>query len=225
MKTTALLLPALLAGLSLAPAIAEPLNYNLLKFSETVSRTVPNNWMTVRLKVSSTHANPAQAAAETTRRLNILQSRTHRLSGAEVELESRHAYQSYRNGAHPWEDIAILRVSGSDFQAIGKLIAESSNEAAINGIGFSLKRESRRQIEESLAIEALQNFRKRADTLSMGGSGYRVVEVSLQQNEQPLAVPAMARAAAYEKAGSPEPVFDSPGSSTVQQTANGTIQY
>ena len=63
MKTTALLLPALLAGLSLAPAIAEPLNYNLLKFSETVSRTVPNNWMTVRLKVSSTHANPAQRAA------------------------------------------------------------------------------------------------------------------------------------------------------------------
>ena len=60
---------------------------------------------------------------------------------------------------------------------------------------------------------------------SMGGSGYRVVEVSLQQNEQTLAVPAMARAAAYEKAGSPEPVFDSPGSSTVQQTANGTIQY
>ena len=52
MKTTALLLPALLAGLSLAPAIAEPLNYNLLKFSETASRTVPNNWMTVRLKVS-----------------------------------------------------------------------------------------------------------------------------------------------------------------------------
>ena len=226
MKTTALLLPALLAGLSLAPAIAEPLNYNLLKFSETVSRTVPNNWMTVRLKVSSTHANPAQAAAETTRRLNILQSRARRLSGAEVELESRHAYQSYRNGTRPWEDIAILRVSGSDFQAIGKLIAESSNEAAINDIGFSLKPESRRQIEESLAIEALQNFRKRADTLSrsMGGSGYRVVEVSLQQNEQTLAVPAMARAAAYEKAGSPEPVFDSPGSSTVQQTANGTIK-
>ena len=144
-----------------------------------------------------------------------------------MELEGRHAYQSYRNGARPWEDIAVLRVSGSDFQAIGKLIAESSNEAAINDIGFSLKPESRRQIEESLAIEALQNFRKRADTLSrsMSGSGYRVVEVSLQQNEQTLAVPAMARAAAYEKAGSPEPVFDSPGSSTVQQTANGTIQY
>ena len=213
MKKTALLLPALLAGLSLAPTLAEPLNYNLLKFSETASRTVPNNWMTVRLKVSTTHANPAQAAAETTRRLNILQSRARRLSGAEVELESRHAYQSYRNGTRPWEDIAILRVSGSDFQAIGKLIAESSNEATINDIGFSLKPESRRQIEESLAIEALQNFRK------------RVVEVSLQQNEQTLAVPAMARAAAYEKAGSPEPVFDSPGSSTVQQTANGTIQY
>ncbi|EEG24379.1 Predicted periplasmic/secreted protein [Eikenella corrodens] len=227
MKKTALLLPALLAGLSLAPALAEPLNYNLLKFSETASRTVPNNWITVRLKVSTTHANPAQAAAETTRRLNILQSRARRLSGAEVELEGRHAYQSYRNGSRPWEDIAILRVSGSDFQAIGKLIAESSGEATINDIGFSLKPESRRQIEESLAIEALQNFRKRADTLSrsMGGSGYRVVEVSLQQNEQTLAVPAMARAAAYEKAGSPEPVFDSPGSSTVQQTANGTIQY
>ena len=63
MKKTALLLPALLAGLSLGPALVEPLNYNLLKFSETASRTVPNNWMTVRLKVSTTHANPAQAAA------------------------------------------------------------------------------------------------------------------------------------------------------------------
>jgi len=77
-------LPALLAGLSLAPALAEPLNYNLLKFSETASRTVPNNWMTVRLKVSSTHANPAQAAAETTRRLNILQSRAGRYSNRDI---------------------------------------------------------------------------------------------------------------------------------------------
>lgn len=231
MKTTALLLPALLAGLSPAPAIAEPLNYNLLKFSETASRTVPNNWMTVRLKVSSTHDNPDQAAAETTRRLNILQSRARRLSGAEVELEGRHAYQNYRKGDRSWADIAILRVSGSDFQAIGKLIAESSNEATINGIGFSLKPESRRQIEESLAIEALQNFRKRADTLSrsMGGSGYRVVEVSLQQSSERLSdynyFIGVERGSSSVRAGHPEPVFDSPGSSTVQQTANGTIQY
>lgn len=187
--------------------------------------------MTVRLKVSTTHANPAQAAAETTRRLNILQSRARRLSGAEVELESRHAYQSYRNGARPWEDIAVLRVSGSDFQAISKLIAESSGEATINDIGFSLKPESRRQIEESLAIEALQNFRKRADTLSrsMGGSGYRVVEVSLQQSSERLSdnnyFIGLEGKSGSVRASHPEPVFDSPGSSTVQQTANGTIQY
>jgi len=37
--------------------------------------------------------------------------------------------------------------------------------------------------------------------------------------------PMMARAA-YEKAdSSPEPVFDNPGNSVVQQTVNGTIQY
>ncbi len=229
MKKTALLLPALLAGLILAPAVAEPLNYQLLKFSETASRTVPNNWMTVRLKVSSTHADPARAAAETTRRFNILQSRARRLSGAEIELENRYAYPSQPAGrsGRVWEDSAVLRISGSDFQALGKLIAESSSEATIDGIGFSLKPESRRQIEESLAVEALQNFRKRADLLSrsMGGSGYRVVEVSLQQNDYALAAPMMARAAAYEKADSPEPVFDSPGNSVVQQTVNGTIQY
>ncbi|MBH5328763.1 SIMPL domain-containing protein [Eikenella sp. S3360] len=229
MKKTALLLPALLAGLSLAPAIAEPLNYQLLKFSETASRTVPNNWMTVRLKVSSSHADPARATAETTRRFNILQSRARRISGAEVELESRYSYQSQpggRNSARVWEDVAVLRVSGGDFQALGKLIAESSGEATIGGLNFSLKPESRRQIEENLAIEALQNFRKRADVLSrsMGGSSYRVVEVSLQQNDYAVAAPMMARAA-YESAGAPEPVFDSPGNSVVQQTVNGTIQY
>lgn len=229
MKKTALLLPALLAGLILAPAVAESLNYQLLKFSETASRTVPNNWMTVRLKVSSSHADPARAAAETTRRFNILQSRARRLSGAEIELENRYSYPSQPAGrsGRVWEDSAVLRVSGSDFQALGKLIAESSSEATIDGIGFSLKPESRRQIEESLAVEALQNFRKRADLLSrsMSGSGYRVVEVSLQQNDYALASPMMARAAAYEKAGSPEPVFDNPGNSVVQQTVNGTIQY
>ena len=227
MKKTALLLPVLLAALS--PALAEPLNYNLLKFSETASRTVPNNWMTVRLKVSAAHADPARAAAETTRRLNALQSRARRLSGAETELENRYAYPvqpSGRSGARVWEDTAVLRISGSDFQAIGKLIAESGGEASIDGIGFTLKPESRRQIEESLAAEALQNFRKRADTLSrsMGGSGYRVVEVSLQNGEDHTA-PEMMRAAAYGKSAAPESVFDSPGSSTVRQTASGTIQY
>lgn len=226
MKKAAVLLLTALASL---PLSAEPLNYHLLKFSETASRTVPNNWMTVRLKVTSNHADSVRAAAETTRRFNILQNRVRRLSGTESELENRYSHPIYPNGRHNariWEDTAVLRVSGADFQALGKLIAESSAEATIDGVGFSLKPDSRRQLEESLAVEALQNFRRRAEILSrsMGSSTYRVVEVSLQQSDHVLADAMMARSAAYEKS-SPEPVFDTPGNSIVRQTVNGTIQY
>ena len=63
----------------------------------------------------------------------------------------------------------------------------------------------------------------------MGGSGYRVVEVSLQQSSERLSdnnsfIGLEGRSGSV-RTSHPEPVFDSPGSSTVQQTANGTIQY
>ena len=79
MKKAAVLL--LLTVATCLPAAAEPLNYNLLRFSETVSRDVPNDWMTVRLRIQTRHADAAQADAGTTRKLNSLQSRLRALSG------------------------------------------------------------------------------------------------------------------------------------------------
>ncbi|OAM28835.1 hypothetical protein A7P96_07490 [Eikenella sp. NML03-A-027] len=63
----------------------------------------------------------------------------------------------------------------------------------------------------------------------MGGSSYRVVEVSLQQSFERLSdynyfIGVEGRSGSV-RASHPEPVFDSPGGSTVQPTANGTIQY
>lgn len=229
MKPAALLL---CAALSL-PAAAEPLHYNLLRFSETASRSVPNDQMTLRLRVQSRHSDAARAAADTTRKLNLLQSRLRALPGTEAELEGRSAYPVYGDGSRnprAWEDSAVLRVSGSDFQALGKLAAQSSGEAVVDSLHFSLKPDTARRLTETLSTEVLQRFRQRAQTLSgaMGGSGFRVVEISLQQD---LSADAAAKAApsaarAYSAAEHmPEPVFDTPGTSTVSQTANGVIQY
>ncbi len=233
MKKAAVLL--LLTVATCLPAAAEPLNYNLLRFSETVSRDVPNDWMTVRLRIQTRHADAAQADAGTTRKLNSLQSRLRALSGIDSELESRSAYQAYQetNGRvqRPWEDVAILRLSGADFQALGKFLSQSSSEAVIDSLSFSLKPATRNRITEDLSTEALQRFRQRAQSLShtMGGSSYRVVEVALQQDMNTgnldKAAPMLARSYAAGESAAPEPVFDTPGLTTISQTANGTIQY
>lgn len=232
MKKTAALL--LLSAVFSLPAAAEPLNYRLLRFSETVSRDVPNDWMTVRLRIQTRHADAAQAAAGTTRKLNILQNRLRALSGIESELEFRSAYSSPTGHndrtQRIWQDEAVLRVSGSDFQTLGKLLAQSSSEAAIDYLAFSLKPATRHQVTEALSSEALQRFRQRAQTLSraMGGSTYQVVEVALQQDMQADHMQKSApgvRAYANSMEAMPEPVFDTPGLTTVSQTANGTVQY
>lgn len=231
MKKTAVLL--LLSAVLSLPAAAEPLNYQILRFSETVSRDVPNDWMTLRLRVQTRHADAAQAAAGTTRKLNILQSRLRALSGIESQLQYRSAYPSNENGQNGrnqriWQDEAVLSVSGADFQALGKLLAQSSGEAVVDNIAFSLKPATRRQIVETLSTEALQRFRQRAQTLSqaMGGSTYKVVEVDLVQGmqaRQAYRAHDMAYAAATPPA--PEQAFDTPGQTTVSQTASGKVQY
>ncbi|EGY53293.1 SIMPL domain-containing protein [Neisseria shayeganii] len=232
MKKTAILL--LLSAVLSLPAAAEPLHYQILRFSETVSRDVPNDWMTLRLRVQTRHADAAQAAAGTTRKLNILQSRLRTLSGIESQLQYRSAYpgsESGQNGRNQriWQDEAVLSVSGADFQALGKLLAQSSGEAVVDNVSFSLKPATRQRIVETLSTEALRRFQERAQALSqtMGGSGYKVVEVDLVQTMQAGSRAYRAQDMAYAAATPPAPeqAFDTPGLTTVSQTASGRVQY
>lgn len=229
-KTAALFL--LTAALS-QPALAEPLHYQILRFSEIVSRDVPNDWLTLSLRVQTRHADSAQAAAGTTRKLNILQNRLRALSGIESQLQYRSAYLSSQNEngrTQPlWQDEAVIRISGADFQVLGKLLAQSSNEAVVDNISFSLKPTTRQQVVETLSTEALRRFQERAQTLSrtMGASGYKVVEVTLVQGMQTMGQTYHTNNMAYAASSKamPEQTFDTPGLTVVSQTANGSVQY
>lgn len=231
-STAAVLLLSLVLVRPLA-ANAEDLRYRILHFAETASREVPNDWVRVRLVLESRHADAARAAAETTRKFNAVQARVRGLQGVAAELESRSAYpESAAIGQRRvWIDRAVVGVSSDDFRAVAGLLADSSGEAYIGGVAFSLKAETRRRTVEALSLEALDGFRHRAQVLSraMGGSAYRVVEVRLREDfdgggAYTGGMPAMMRAAAADTVQA-ETAFDSPGLTRVRQTAEGTVQY
>lgn len=225
---------ALALSAAALPAWAEPLNYHLIQFQETVSQEVRNDWLTINFRIENQAPSREAAQAATTRALNIFQAQARAISGAEVRLWGRNAYPLYNNGNNhsirAWQDTARIQVASGDFQALAKLMAQTARQASIDNTWFSLKPDTERQLINQLSTEALNRFRERAQVLSraMGGNGFEVVEVSLQQSleaeRKAYAAPMMMRAAAADSA-TPEVSFDSPGTTTVQQTASGKIQY
>lgn len=87
------LLPLLLVAA--LPATAEPLNYNIVQFSESATATIPNDTLTATFEISEEGKSREQVSNTVTRRLNILNHRIEANLKFESELLSRNASPSY----------------------------------------------------------------------------------------------------------------------------------
>ena len=228
------LLPLLLVAA--LPATAEPLNYNIVQFSESATATIPNDTLTATFEISEEGKSREQVSNTVTRRLNILNHRIEANLKFESELLSRNASPSYeyKNGKATiigWRDSATVMVRSKDFQALSKLIADSQSEAAVNNMSFSVSPSKRDEVIERVSKEALTNFRKRADSITrtLGFNGYKNVNININSgfntasNVGYPAAPIAYRAAKIE-ADAPEAVLSNPGTQEISQVVNGSIQ-
>lgn len=206
---------------------------NILEFQEQARVRVANDTMHIVLFVEAQHADRRQAAETVNRRLAALQEKLDQSKQLKVELGNRSAYPQYGrdNRITHWEDSVELRVHDKDFEAIGRIIAESQSEAVLRGVSFSVSPEARAKALQQAGGLALDAFRQRAGFLSkkLGFSGYDLLKVEMRDSFEPMqpqGVAAYAQDASVAEAAAAQVMVpaDQSGEQDITQNVRVTIQ-
>lgn len=217
-----------------APAMAEDLHYNVVAFSESASVRVPNDTMSVTLRVVESGAARETMGNKVTKRLNAVLARAKGNRAFEVESGSRSVYPEYdakRTGIKGWTDSAEIFVKSTDFAALSKLVADSQQDAMLGDVSFSVSQKKYAAAVDEASEQALRSFRARALNVSktLGFSGYKIVRVELNQSfengdNSAETMPMEASFARSAKAMEAVPMDMNAGVRTVRQTAHGSVQ-
>ena len=231
--------PALLLSLMLActAAGAEPLNYNIVEFDESVSATVPRDTMTASFVIRAEGRDRSAVNRAFTAKLQSFSPRAERktFETAQFGRTAVPTYE-YRNNKRiltGWQESVEFSVESKDFAALNRLIADSQAEAEVQNTSFSLSKQKQKETVDELSRTALHRFRERAADLgkALGFSGYKIVKLRINESGSPSAVMAKSfaegrYAAAPEALSAPAapdlPV--SPGSEKIRVTVSGSIQ-
>ena len=217
-----------------APAMAEDLHYNVVAFSESASVRVPNDTMSVTLRVVESGAARETVSNKVTKRVNAVLARAKANRAFEVESGSRSVYPEYdakRAGIKSWTDSAEIFVKSTDFAALSKLVADSQQDAMLGDVSFSVSPKKYAAAVDEASEQALRSFRARALNVSktLGFSGYKIVRVELNQSfengdNSAVAMPMVASFARSTEAMDAVPMDMNAGVRTVRQTAHGSVQ-
>ena len=228
---------ALLAILGLAaPAMAEELHYNVVEFSESAGVRVPNDTMSVTLRVVESGASREAVSNKVTKRVNAVLARAKGNQAFEVESGSRSVYPEYdekRVGIKGWTDSADIYVKSTDFAALSKLVADSQQDAMLGDVSFSVSPKKYAAAVDEASEQALRSFRTRAQKVSrtLGFSNYKIVRVELHQSFEngdegamAEAMPAMGMMRRAKAMDAAVPMDLNAGMRTVRQTIRGSVQ-
>lgn len=230
------LIASLIAAATL-PAAAEPLNYNVVEFSESAGMKVPRDTMTAMFRIRAEGKERQAVNAAFMKKFNDF-SRKAKNSAFKTELTGRNAvprYQ-YNNGKRTqtgWEESAEFKVESKDFAALNRLIAETQASAEVEQTYFSVSKQKREEIIDQVSKAALLRFKERARTLTrtLGFSNYKIVKLNLGQigsrtlERSAEAVMMRSKAVAMSMAASSEEMDNvSPGSEEISITVDGSIQ-
>ena len=228
---------ALLAILGLAaPAMAEELHYNVVEFSESAGVRVPNDTMSVTLRVVESGASREAVSNKVTKRVNAVLARAKGNQAFEVESGSRSVYPEYdekRVGIKGWTDSADILVKSTDFAALSKLVADSQQDAMLGDVSFSVSPKKYAAAVDEASEQALRSFRTRAQKVSrtLGFSNYKIVRVELHQSFEngdegamAEAMPAMGMMRRAKAMDAAVPMDLNAGMRTVRQTIRGSVQ-
>lgn len=230
------LLLAAVAAIALPAAVAEPLNYNIVEFAESASLEIPRDTMSVFLRVHEEGRNRNAVNTAFMKKFNSLNRKAATGSGFKTELLFRRAFPRYeytnnKREQSGWEEEALVKVTGKNFDALNKLIASVQNEASLDNIKFSVSKEKREDAVDRASKAALLRFKDRASTLTkiMGFNHYKIVRIDLgqignrsAQETEPMMMRSAKSAMAEDVSALPETA--SPGMEEISITVRGSIQ-
>lgn len=217
----------LLIGATAASADPAPDPRNRASFQVVVTREVENDWATARLTARAEGQDPARVAAEVNERMQRALAIAKKEKGIEVESGGYTTQPIHdANRIVRWQAWQELRLESADVDRLSKLIGQLQSETLqLSGISFSVKRETREALQDSLTLEALRAFRARADLIAkgMGSSGWSLVSVSVGQGGSQPQYYAMRAESDMAMKGAAAPAFEA-GKSEIQISVDGTVE-
>lgn len=207
-------------------AVAENEPYNRVDFNSEAAREVANDLLQATMSVEVSDRSPARVAQMLNTTLNDALKKAAAFTTVKASSGGHSTYPIYGKSNHldGWRGTAQIRLESRDFKAAGELIGQLQESMQLSGVSFTVAPDTRRQLENSLISEALAAFKKRAETIreSLGGSGYRIVHIGINQGGY-YPQPMMDRGVMTMKAAVAAPEF-SGGDSNMTMQVSGTIE-
>lgn len=156
----------------------------LVDFSSEVSREIGNDLLVARLSVDAADRSAAQVASQLTGMLNISLRKAEGFPGVIVSSGTQATMPVYGKGNQitGWRGHADLHLESKDFKAAGQLIAQLQESIQLAGVSFSLAPETRQLVQNSMVVEAMSEFRKRAKvvTEAMNARDYKIRHLTIE---------------------------------------------
>ncbi|MDP2244486.1 SIMPL domain-containing protein [Pseudomonas sp.] len=217
-------------GLLSLAAHAEEARYNQIALRAEVNQEIAHDLMHVTLYSEAQDSDPAALAAQISNTLNASIAQARKAKGVSVAMGSRHSYPVYDDKGQQitaWRERAELRLESADFSALSTLTGEMLQTMKMGGMNFSIANATRKTHEDTLLKEAVAAFKARAQlaTDALGGSGYKLVNLSLNsggfQPPMPMRMSAMKGAERMDATVTPD---IEAGTSQVTINADGVIE-
>jgi predicted secreted protein len=220
------LLLSFLALFLAGPAVAtEEINYNIVNLSAERSRQVENDVMVVLLRTVA----EADRAADAARKVNEQQAWADEI----IKPVEAVSYRTMQYQTHPlyqnrqisgWSVSQQIRLESTDIEGLTALVGTLQERLQISSMQFEISPDRRKKESDALTVEALQAFRNRAEMISqaLGAGDYRLVTISVQENNNPA--PYFRVQAEAMAAQAPAPPVVEAGDSQVMVSVSGSIQ-
>ena len=212
------------------PAFADEPRYNQVSLQAQASQEVARDLMVVTLYSEAQDSDPGKLAAAVTQTVNKALGQAREVKAVSVRQGSRNSYPVYDEKGQKitgWRERAEIRLESADFAALSKLTGELLQDLKMGGMNFSIAPATRKSSEDALVKEAIAAFKARAQlaTEAMGGSSYKIVNLSLNRGGYGPEAPApmMMMKASRGMADAVTPEIEA-GTSEVDMNANGTIE-
>jgi len=231
-RTIRQLLPiALLAGSATWAHAAEPQQpMGRVDFQAEVSRTLPNDLLIATLSTELSDKNAGQLSRALTLAMNEAMQKAKAWPTVKVSTGNQRSWPVYGKTSklEGWRGRAELNIESKDFKAASELLASLQDTLQLQGLNFVVSEETRQSTEKALTLDAIEAFRKKADTvrLAWGAKGYQLVQMNVgSSGGGPVYRPQMAMMmkAGAEMADAPAQDMAG-GESRLSISVNGTIQ-
>jgi len=185
---TACILALLICQSALAQSADSPI-YNVFSLRSQATAEVDNDLMIATLVVQAEDRDPAELASKINASMSWAVNVLRPYGSLKTKTRDYQTHPRYDTSKKRrligWRGNQSLQIETDDFEAAGKAIQKLQERLQVQGIRLTAKTATREAAADKLINEALTSFKERAALIqrNMGLSGYKILDVTIQNDQ------------------------------------------